>query len=127
MVTKAIDDICEQNSIKSYDSLQRLFSSSKKILFDLCDSEVLTLTRQMQFLPLWPLKRYLGRVLICGRPARCKRFLKKIGTSSDAAICPASDAAMELRACMGVRGPEPNHNCLLQARLGHLFPPDPSR
>ncbi|MET4118370.1 hypothetical protein ABIB85_004819 [Bradyrhizobium sp. JR1.5] len=22
----------------------------------------------------------LGRVLICGRPARCKRFLKKIGT-----------------------------------------------
>jgi len=24
----------------------------------------------------------LGRVLICGRPARCKRFLKKIGTCS---------------------------------------------
>ncbi len=22
----------------------------------------------------------LGRVLICGRPAKCKRFLKKIGT-----------------------------------------------
>jgi hypothetical protein len=22
----------------------------------------------------------LGRVLICGRPARCKRYLKKIGT-----------------------------------------------
>jgi hypothetical protein len=23
---------------------------------------------------------YLGRVLICGRPTKCKRFLKKIGT-----------------------------------------------
>ena len=58
----------------------------------------------------------LGRVLICGRPAKCKRFFRRIGTLSDAAICPASDAAMELRACMGVRGPEPNHKCVLQAR-----------
>ena len=55
----------------------------------------------------------LGPVLICGRPARCKRFLKKIGTWSDAAICPASDAAMELRARMGVRRPEPNHKRVL--------------
>ena len=58
----------------------------------------------------------LGRVLICGRPAKCKRFFRRIGTLSDAAICPASDAAMELRARMGVRGPEPNHKCVLQAR-----------
>jgi hypothetical protein len=41
--------------------------------------------------------RLLGRVLICGRPTRCKRFLKSIGVQSDAAICPAFDAAMELR------------------------------
>jgi len=34
-----------------------------------------------------------------------------------AAICPASnDAAMELRARMGVRRPEPNHKCVLWAR-----------
>src|SRR6476619_4160060 len=39
----------------------------------------------------------LGCVLICGRPAKCKRFFRRIGTLSDAAICPASDAAMELR------------------------------
>jgi len=32
----------------------------------------------------------------------------------DVAICPASDAAMELRARMGVRGSEPNHKCVLQ-------------
>jgi hypothetical protein len=46
-------------------------------------------------------------------PRQCKRFFQKIGTLSDAAICPASDAAMELRARMGVRGPEPNHKCVL--------------
>jgi len=54
-----------------------------------------------------------GREPICGRPARCKRFLKSIGAKSDAAICPASDAAMELRARMGVRRPEPNHKRVL--------------
>jgi len=41
------------------------------------------------------------------------RFSKKIGTWSDAAIYPASDAAMELRARIGVRRPEPNHKRVL--------------
>src|SRR6516225_4320720 len=36
----------------------------------------------------WKYRAPVGHVLICGRPARCKRFLKRIGTSSDAAICP---------------------------------------
>src|SRR5258707_9543811 len=63
--------------------------------------------------------------LICGRPARCKRYLKKIGTQSDAAIRPASDAAMELRACFGVPAPEPNHKFVLSARSLHLLLPAP--
>lgn len=63
MVTKAIVDICEQNGIGhmivfglSLAGFARPFSSSKKILFDLIDSEVLTLTRAMQFFPPWPLQ-----------------------------------------------------------------------
>lgn len=63
MVTKAIADICEENSINhmmvfnlDLAGFVKPFSGSKKILFDLCDSEVLTLTRQIQFLPLWPLQ-----------------------------------------------------------------------
>ena len=61
--TKAIADVCEQNSIShmivfslSLAEFVRPFSSNKKILFDLIDSEVLTLTRQMQFFPPWPLQ-----------------------------------------------------------------------
>src|SRR5215471_580734 len=59
-----------------------------------------------------PTCRGLGRVLICGRPARCKRFFEE--NWQDAAICPASDgAAKKLRARMGVRRPEPNHKRVL--------------
>jgi hypothetical protein len=36
-------------------------------------------------------------------------------------ICPASDAAMELRARMGVRRLEPNHKCVLQARWNQMY------
>jgi glycosyltransferase involved in cell wall biosynthesis len=63
MVIKAIAEICEKNSIDhmmvfnlDLAGFVRPFSSSKKILFDLCDSEVLTLTRQIMFLPRWPLQ-----------------------------------------------------------------------
>ncbi|MHC2620372.1 glycosyltransferase involved in cell wall biosynthesis [Bradyrhizobium huanghuaihaiense] len=63
IVTKAISDICEQNSIShmivcslSLAEFVRPFSSNKKILFDLMDSEVLTLTREIQFFPPWPLQ-----------------------------------------------------------------------
>lgn len=63
MVTNAIAEICEQNSINhmvvfnlDLAGFVRPFSSGKTILFDLCDSEVLTLTRQMQHLPPWPLQ-----------------------------------------------------------------------
>lgn len=63
MVTKAIADVCEQNRISHMivfglvlAGFVRPFSSDKKILFDLIDSEVLTLTRQMQFFPPWPLQ-----------------------------------------------------------------------
>ncbi|KKN70010.1 hypothetical protein LCGC14_0435550, partial [marine sediment metagenome] len=51
-----------------------------------------------------------GPLCICGRPSKRKRYFQSsIGVVSDAAICPASNAAMGLRACMGVRGPDPNH------------------
>jgi glycosyltransferase involved in cell wall biosynthesis len=63
LVTKAIADVCEQNSIShmivfglSLAEFVRPFSSNKKILFDLVDSEVLTLTREIQFFPPWPLQ-----------------------------------------------------------------------
>src|ERR1700737_546157 len=56
MVTKAIRDICEQNSIGhmlvfnlDLAGFVQPFSSSKKVLFDVCDSRVLTLTRQIHF------------------------------------------------------------------------------
>jgi glycosyltransferase involved in cell wall biosynthesis len=82
MVTKAIADICEQNSINhmmvfnlELAGFVRPFSSSKKILFDLCDSFVLTLTREMQFLPLWPLQKYLKAHLMRARLAKAEACL----------------------------------------------------
>jgi hypothetical protein len=51
----------------------------------------------------------LGRVLICGRPAKCKRWRVVV-------ICPASDAAMELRARVGVFA------VVADARLLRRFP-----
>ena len=66
---------------------------------------------------------------------RCERFLKKIGALLDVAICPASDAAMELWARMEVREPELNHKCVLwaheciwffQPRLADCAPYPPS-
>lgn len=82
MVTKAIRDICEQNSIGhmlvfnlDLAGFVQPFSSSKKILFDVCDSRVLTLTRQIQFLPLWPLQRYLGAHLMRARLSKAEACL----------------------------------------------------
>lgn len=81
-VTKALADICEQNSINhilvfhlDLAGFVRPFSSSKKILFDLCDSLVLRLTREMQFLPLWPLQRYLKAHLMRARLAKAEACL----------------------------------------------------
>lgn len=63
MATKAIAEVCEQNSISHMivfslflAGFVKPFSSSKKILFDLIDSDVLTLTRQIQLFPSWPLQ-----------------------------------------------------------------------
>ena len=60
-ITKSIADFCEEHSITHMivfclvlAEFVRPFSSDKKILFDLIDSEVLTLTRQIQFFPPWP-------------------------------------------------------------------------
>ena len=82
MVTKAIADICEQSSIDhlmvfnlGLAGFVRPFSSSKKILFDLCDSEVLTLTRQMQLSPLWPLRTRLAEHLMRARLAKAEACL----------------------------------------------------
>jgi glycosyltransferase involved in cell wall biosynthesis len=84
MVTKAIADVCEQNSIShmmvfnlDLAGFVKPFSGSKKILFDLCDSEVLTQTRQMQFLPLWPLQRYLRAHLMRARLSRAEACLPR--------------------------------------------------
>lgn len=83
-VTNAIADICEQNSISHIivfslflAEFVRPFSSSKKILFDLMDSEVLTLTREVQFLSPWPLqlKTRLKTHLMHARLARAEACL----------------------------------------------------
>ncbi|WBL81439.1 glycosyltransferase family 4 protein [Bradyrhizobium xenonodulans] len=83
-VTNAIADICEQNSISHIivfslflAEFVRPFSSNKKILFDLMDSEVLTLTREVQFLPPWPLqlKTRLKSHLMHARLARAEACL----------------------------------------------------
>lgn len=83
-VTKAIAGVCEQNNIGHMIVFSLLlaefvkpFSSNKKILFDLIDSEVLTLTRQIQFLPPWPLqlKTRLDVHLMRARRARAEACL----------------------------------------------------
>lgn len=84
MVTKAIAEVCEQNSISHMivfslllAGFVRPFSSNKKILFDLIDSEVLTLTRQIQLFPSWPvqLKARLKAHLMRERLARAESCL----------------------------------------------------
>ncbi|MEY9705672.1 glycosyltransferase involved in cell wall biosynthesis [Bradyrhizobium diazoefficiens] len=84
MVTKTIAEICEQNNIShmlvfniDVAGFVKPFSGSKKILFDLCDSEVLTLTRQIQHLPLWPLQRYLKAHLMRARFAKAESCLPR--------------------------------------------------
>jgi glycosyltransferase involved in cell wall biosynthesis len=95
MVTEAIGDICEQTGIShmmvfnlDLAGFVEPFSSSKKILFDLCDSEVLTLTRQMKFLPLWPLQRYLKAHLMRARLSKAEaclpRWFSHVTTSNGA-------------------------------------------
>jgi hypothetical protein len=82
MATKAIADICELNSIShmmvfnlDLAGFVRPFSSSKKILFDVGDSLVLTLTREMQFLPVWPVQKYLKAHLALARIAKAEACL----------------------------------------------------
>jgi glycosyltransferase involved in cell wall biosynthesis len=82
IATKAIADICEQNSIShmivfnlDLAGFVRPFSSSKKILFDVGDSLVLTLTREMQFLPVWPVQKYLKAHLALARIAKAEACL----------------------------------------------------
>jgi glycosyltransferase involved in cell wall biosynthesis len=84
MVTKAIADICEQNSIShmivfgpSVAGFARPFSSNKKILFDLIDSQVLTLTRRLQFFSPSPLqlKTRLKTLLMRARLAKAEACL----------------------------------------------------
>jgi glycosyltransferase involved in cell wall biosynthesis len=97
MVTKAIADVCEQNSISHMivfspvpAGLVRPFSSNKKILFDLIDSEVLTLTRQMQFFPPWPLqlktrlKAHLIRARLAKAEACLPHWFNHVTTINDA-------------------------------------------
>ncbi|MCC8952416.1 glycosyltransferase [Bradyrhizobium sp. Pear77] len=83
-VTKAIAGFCEENSIDHMivfclvlAEFVRPFSSDKKILFDLIDSEVLTLTRQIQFFPPWPaqLRTRLDARLMLARRARAEACL----------------------------------------------------
>jgi hypothetical protein len=45
----------------------------------------------------YPISKITLRRRICGRPPERKRFLGWSDTWSDAAICPASDAAMQCR------------------------------
>jgi glycosyltransferase involved in cell wall biosynthesis len=94
MVTKAIADVCEQNSISHMIAFGlfvaefvRPFSSNKKILFDLIDSEVLRLTREMQLLPLWPLqslKAHLTRARFAKAEACLPHWFNHVTTINDA-------------------------------------------
>jgi glycosyltransferase involved in cell wall biosynthesis len=81
-VTQAIAAICEQNSINhmiifslELAGFARPFASSKKILFDVGDSLVLRLARELQFLPLWPVQKYLRAHLTLARYAKTEACL----------------------------------------------------
>lgn len=83
-ITKSIADFCEEHSITHMivfclvlAEFVRPFSSDKKILFDLIDSEVLTLTRQIQFFPPWPaqLRSRLDAHVMRARRARAEACL----------------------------------------------------
>ncbi|WP_084302499.1 glycosyltransferase [Bradyrhizobium sp. WSM2254] len=96
-VTEAIADICQQNSISHMvvfglflAEFVRPFSSNKKILFDLMDSEVLTLTREMQLFPPWPLqlktrlKAHLMRARLAKAEACLPHWFNHVTTINDA-------------------------------------------
>jgi glycosyltransferase involved in cell wall biosynthesis len=74
--------MCEQNSIShmivfnlDLAGFVRPFSSNKKILFDVGDSLALTLTREMRFLPVWPVHKYLKAHLALARIAKAEACL----------------------------------------------------
>jgi len=96
-VTKAIADICEQHRISHMlvfglflAEFVRPFSRDKKILFDLMDSEFLTLTREMQLFPSWPLqlrarlKAHLMRARLAKAEARLPHWFDHVTTINDA-------------------------------------------
>jgi hypothetical protein len=97
MVTKAIADVCEQNSIshmivfgRFLAEFVRPFSSNKKILFDLCDREVLRLTREIHFFPPSPLqlktrlKAHLMRARLAKAEACLPHWFNHVTTINDA-------------------------------------------
>lgn len=81
-VRQAIDDTCSRFEIKhlmvfnvDLAGFVQPFAKTKKILFDVCDSEVLTQTRELESRPVRPLRSYLKARLMLARWAATEACL----------------------------------------------------